>query len=73
MKTINLPTYADCVCVCLCVCVCVCVSTLHIGHNLVWQAVSMEIINNSLIVSDGPSNGLMSDVMLTGTVCVQVD
>ena len=33
----------------------------------------MEIINNSLIVSDGPSNGLMSDVMLTGTVCVQVD
>ena len=57
----------------VCVCVCVCVSTLHIGHNLDRQAISMEIISNCLSVIDGPSNGLMSDVMLTGTVCVQVD
>ena len=69
MRTINLLTYANCVCMC----VCVCVPTLHIGHYLVWQAVSMEIINNIPSVIDSPSKGLMSDVVLTGTVCVQVD
>ena len=34
--------------------VCVCVSTLHIGHNLDQQAISMEIISDRLSVIDGP-------------------